>query len=1086
MAIVHIVLSNTSGATLPAVSSVPLEAETITSDDASQVSQTIASTAADRSWSITSTGNVWVAFGSMPVAVEGTGHLVLAGETRNFSVTAVGERVSVRDAVAQTPIPITLTNTVAFDGETYTLETPMRVGYALNGQPFIISDRAGKWTVSSTPSSLYGSYTVDGAMFDPRLIGDFVQGFNESWESLSGSQISAAMPYGDNIEPAAAGPFEITEGMCGRIVHIITDREVAPAEPDGETWTYVKKNIVLNVVPTAPPAGAICPIYDGAGGVEWVTTATASKDIFRGTGYAIGQTTLTTAVAGDYLESPNQPLYIDNGEQRRILMNNPAGGYSEKFGTAWAQLINACHALGADGVSDNVFFRMLTVGAQVIENSRRGHYMPGGAGQNSGQWMMGMMLAMATKDSRIESECHAYKTNELDQQFWVTNDWVAQPTGWADDIGFGTVGNNHDYNRQIYRPENVGTVGFKVTNSTDSPDDDWRSHDSQPFTDYQAVSGKVGVHCFAAMLGFINGPDGKDGSEFILNSLPNDTTNDRAASLAYWGEYPYLSNDFASGGNYGWLPEGRNVLIKRLAEAAVQPIPQPAFAFTPGQGHLSYVTNNASSISWNYSTASVSPLPITQFDNRLSLDYGRTAMEMLNCGVSGTTAPLPAGIPIYLSNRFHNSAGTRGWGSNDRHQVGKPYVFVQQATGTPSGTPTPDVTVPPKIVQRKYPVWKGREWKEADAIVAAGTTLYPGLGWFTSGNLTAGGEARFYVEGVVVHTVAIDAVDNTDGYTVQPGDAGIMLEIEIGGVTVDASNVVNDVPLSITSPAASSNPENVTLAHMLTATRSVTWTIRTAAQNAASVDHTQFEISGNTLRWIGNGTKNYEAPADAGSNNTYIVVVRATNAFTGAASDQTVTVTVTDVVEGNETNYDFTGSGTGLSLVPGWTLRSADERLAIGTNFLRRLGTATFAHFYSEGVNTSVTQRAGFTFGATGTQTPHIVLFGTWSGGLFNGYALYANSTTSLAIRKYVAGAGSTLGTVPVPASAAAFEFEAHVTGSATELKVYAGGGGVQQGSTITDSSGTRFVSGYNGLYLEGNVSSSSNVGDDFRGNMQF
>ncbi len=102
----------------------------------------------------------------------------------------------------------------------------------------------------------------------------------------------------------------------------------------------------------------------------------------------------------------------------------------------------------------------------------------------------------------------------------------------------------------------------------------------------------------------------------------------------------------------------------------------------------------------------------------------------------------------------------------------------------------------------------------------------------------------------------------------------------------------------VASASSVSNPENTTLAHTLSANEPVTWAIRTSVQNALSVDHAKFELSGSTLRWASNGTKDFETPDDTGTNNTYVVVVRATDVDQGLTTDQTITVTVTDVAEG--------------------------------------------------------------------------------------------------------------------------------------------------------------------------------------------
>lgn len=104
---------------------------------------------------------------------------------------------------------------------------------------------------------------------------------------------------------------------------------------------------------------------------------------------------------------------------------------------------------------------------------------------------------------------------------------------------------------------------------------------------------------------------------------------------------------------------------------------------------------------------------------------------------------------------------------------------------------------------------------------------------------------------------------------------------------------------TVTSSASASVAENAALAHALTADESVTWSI------VGGADQAQFELSGSTLRWAANGTQNFEAPADANTDNAYIVTVRATDAALNTA-DQTITVTVTDEDEWS-TTFEHTG-----------------------------------------------------------------------------------------------------------------------------------------------------------------------------------
>jgi hypothetical protein len=109
---------------------------------------------------------------------------------------------------------------------------------------------------------------------------------------------------------------------------------------------------------------------------------------------------------------------------------------------------------------------------------------------------------------------------------------------------------------------------------------------------------------------------------------------------------------------------------------------------------------------------------------------------------------------------------------------------------------------------------------------------------------------------------------------------------------VDSSNLSNKVKWgdtttpTITSASSFSQTELLPLAFALTANETVTWSI------SGGADQTQYEISGSTLRWYGNGTQDYTAPADSDGNNTYAVQVTATD-LGGNSANQTITGTVT-------------------------------------------------------------------------------------------------------------------------------------------------------------------------------------------------
>lgn len=110
---------------------------------------------------------------------------------------------------------------------------------------------------------------------------------------------------------------------------------------------------------------------------------------------------------------------------------------------------------------------------------------------------------------------------------------------------------------------------------------------------------------------------------------------------------------------------------------------------------------------------------------------------------------------------------------------------------------------------------------------------------------------------------------------------------------------IDITPPVVTSANTDSVFENVALSHALTANESVTWSI------IGGADQAHFEISGSTLRFLGNGNKNYEVPDDANTDGDYVVTVRATD-LAGNTTDQTITVTVLDNPAEGAATFDST------------------------------------------------------------------------------------------------------------------------------------------------------------------------------------
>lgn len=188
----------------------------------------------------------------------------------------------------------------------------------------------------------------------------------------------------------------------------------------------------------------------------------------------------------------------------------------------------------------------------------------------------------------------------------------------------------------------------------------------------------------------------------------------------------------------------------------------------------------------------------------------------------------------------------------------------------------------------------------SSAIVAENTALAVTLAanetvtWSISGGAD---QAKFEISGTTLRFAANgtknyespDDADTNNTYVVQVTATDLAGNATNKTITVTVTDLDETAP-TITTSSTANVAENATLSVALTANETVTWAITGGA------DQSKFEISGTTLRWAGNGTKNYEAPDDADTNNTYVVQVTATDLALNA-TNKTITVTVTDVDE---------------------------------------------------------------------------------------------------------------------------------------------------------------------------------------------
>jgi hypothetical protein len=142
-----------------------------------------------------------------------------------------------------------------------------------------------------------------------------------------------------------------------------------------------------------------------------------------------------------------------------------------------------------------------------------------------------------------------------------------------------------------------------------------------------------------------------------------------------------------------------------------------------------------------------------------------------------------------------------------------------------------------------------------------------------------------------------------NGGTIQSSAGGTAATLTLaspgaaGSLGANGALVVDTTTPSITSGATASVAEGATAVTTVTATdtNAVTYSI-VAAGSGGAADGAAFAIDANTGALTFQSAPDYESPTDSGTNNVYLVTVRATDAA-GNTTDQVITVTVTNVNE---------------------------------------------------------------------------------------------------------------------------------------------------------------------------------------------
>jgi hypothetical protein len=126
----------------------------------------------------------------------------------------------------------------------------------------------------------------------------------------------------------------------------------------------------------------------------------------------------------------------------------------------------------------------------------------------------------------------------------------------------------------------------------------------------------------------------------------------------------------------------------------------------------------------------------------------------------------------------------------------------------------------------------------------------------------------------------------------------------LSAVQKDSTSPTITGPASATGSTSSiSIAENSTAVHTFIASESVTW-------SRSGTDSSFFSISSGGV--LTTTPRNFEIPEDSGTNNTYVVIVTATDAA-GNATNQTLTVTITNLNEAPAITINSSNSTYALS-----------------------------------------------------------------------------------------------------------------------------------------------------------------------------
>jgi hypothetical protein len=622
---------------------------------------------------------------------------------------------------ATPPATITRQTSITFDGVTFNFDRAVDTCVSCLGEPAVVSNQAFAITSITPASATVNSFVAHGAQVDPYDTSTS-QGFDAMLADVSAAGQSAsgiAYSAGLNIDPGAAGSdYEVAENDAKSIVKSV--RLSTKTGPDQDEWQTIDKYVVLSILPTVPSAGFFRP--GTAPGAKTIhgTEANVRYSVLHSLTGLTDSYSKAEAEADPSIAITHPFWGVSDGEKMRRLEVIGGNNYSANYTPSRNLSQSFLHENHSDADKRQTLLRCIQHGIDYAAAVDAGYSGLGGAGQGYGRAFFPYVAAFALNSSSLLTSAQAMGGAALRQHFWALADELEQGV----DFPSSESGSRNE------SPLLQSDLGIP---EWDRDSTDPASRDASPNARYRGFW-PIGMGEAMNVALLQNGPGGISGVQAILGGDPYDSTNDRAAALAF---YDRVATTWPDSEEMA-IPDLDANIRGRWTEH------RSLFGLTAWTGRPDWVNGDgdvtasatAGEVDYDRDWDTFQTETITQFDGRYSLD-GKQYVEVLDITTSGTFSGLSPGLEHQFGFRKTSASGSSRWSPNYPDSNG--FSGDLRNTVTVPGTPAnaaPANTTAPQIMVREVEAWSGSDYEGAGASYTTtqrdnDVVLHAGVGYWT-------------------------------------------------------------------------------------------------------------------------------------------------------------------------------------------------------------------------------------------------------------------------------------------------------------------------------------------------------------------